>query len=107
MTDEIDQNKYMIDRIKGLQPRLEEVETKMQDTIVNMKDLRQSIPPSAEHMQESIKAIQINISKFKIENCSKFEDIEEQIRKSNDTKNLDKLKHQIITRQDDIVRALT
>ena len=37
----------------------------------------------------------------------KFDEIQEQIKKANETKNLDKLKQQIIARQDDIVKALT
>ena len=47
------------------------------------------------------------MSKLKAENLVKFDEIQEQIKKSNETKNLDKLKQQIITRQDDIVKALT
>jgi hypothetical protein len=47
------------------------------------------------------------LSKLKAENLVKFDEIQEQIKKSNETKNLDKLKQQIITRQDDIVKALT
>ena len=47
------------------------------------------------------------MSKLKAENLVKFDEIQEQIKKSNETKNLDKLKQQIIVRQDDIVKALT
>ena len=47
------------------------------------------------------------MSKLKAENLVKFDEIQEQIKKSNETKNLDKLKQQIIARQDDIVKALT
>lgn len=47
------------------------------------------------------------MSKLKAENLVKFDEIQEQIKKANETKNLDKLKQQIIARQDDIVKALT
>tara|TARA_B110000285_G_scaffold220449_1_gene272205 strand:- start:1183 stop:1467 length:285 start_codon:yes stop_codon:yes gene_type:complete len=47
------------------------------------------------------------LSKLKAENLVKFDEIQEQIKKANETKNLDKLKQQIIARQDDIVKALT
>ena len=48
--DEVDQIKYQMHQLKSLFERVEVVETKMLDTTFEVKDLKASIPPSADHM---------------------------------------------------------
>jgi hypothetical protein len=52
-------------QLKSLFERVESVESKMLDTNFLVKDLKASIPPSADHMPKDIKDIQISYTKYK------------------------------------------
>ena len=105
--DEVDQIKYQMHQLKSLFERVEVVETKMLDTSFEVKDLKASIPPSADHMQKDIKDIQVSYAKYKADMILTISDLQDQITKSNDLKNLNKLEDKLIIRQNDCVKALT
>lgn len=43
------------------------LEAKQQDVTVQVKNIKSSIPPSAEHMQAELKALQKNYNKYKLD----------------------------------------
>ena len=70
----------------------------MLDTTFEVKDLKASIPPSAEHMQKDIKDLQISYAKYKADMILTISDLQDQITKSNDMKNLNRLEDKLIIR---------
>jgi hypothetical protein len=92
--------------LKTLFERVESVEAKLLDTNFLIKELKASIPPSAEHMEKEIRDVSSNLQKFKIDIAASIGHLNEQIIKANDTKNLSALEDKMVARQNDCVKAL-
>mmetsp|Transcript_6794 Transcript_6794/g.10953 ORF Transcript_6794/g.10953 Transcript_6794/m.10953 type:complete len:88 (-) Transcript_6794:1362-1625(-) len=79
-------------------PRVDTTESKIADLNILAKELKQSIPPSAEHMEKDMKNIKLSFNKYKQEQVMVIVEIKEMIVRQNIQKNLQALEAKIIVR---------
>lgn len=71
--------KYQMNQLKSLFERVETSESKMLDISFMVKDLKNSIPPSADHLSKEIKDVQISYTKYKSDMATIIGDLTDQI----------------------------
>lgn len=104
---EIDGSKHQMTQAFKLFPRLDNAETKLQDLFDELKAVKANIPPSAEALVSELKQINISFQKFKNNTTKVFDEHRDMIQKLSESKGTQLLEDRMISRMDDIVRALT
>mmetsp|Transcript_6792 Transcript_6792/g.10941 ORF Transcript_6792/g.10941 Transcript_6792/m.10941 type:complete len:194 (-) Transcript_6792:1179-1760(-) len=105
--DEVDQVKYQMLNFNTVFPRVESCETKLADINVQVREIKQNIPPSAEYMEKDLKNFKLSFNKYKHDQVLVIAGVKDTIKSLNVKENLAALEDKMLNRQDDVVKALT
>ena len=95
---EIDSVKFQIDKLSDIARKFEILETKQQDVQMTVKNLKSSIPPSAEYMQADLSSLQKNYNKYKSDQITIISGIKDSLREQDVTENLRIMEDKILMR---------
>ena len=79
--EQLDQIRFSITQLQSLNCRLDTVESRCQDLKVICQQIKDDIPPSAEHMAADVKDLQAQLSKFKVDHANELTELKGSIKR--------------------------
>ena len=105
--EQIDQVRHNVTQLQTLLPRLEATEARCVDIRQLCQQIKESVPPSAEHIVRDLKDIKASIQEFKGDNLMELDELKAEIQHMNESRELAELEERLRRRQNDVVKALT